>query len=84
MLARSLSNNNYTVQHARHWKVSRHCFFYTFCPLGQRPSALEVERSAKGGNTRRELNTANCPATKPIRAGIPKASSINSNHKLAS
>lgn len=79
MLPQSLSNNNYTVQRACCWKV-----FDVFFTLFAHRGALEVEWSAKGGRMRRKLNTANCPATKPRHAGIPKASSINSNHNLAS
>lgn len=34
MLARRLSNNNYTVQSAQRWKVSRRFFFLHFLPTG--------------------------------------------------
>lgn len=34
MLARRLSNNNYTVQSAQRWKVSRRFFILHFLPTG--------------------------------------------------
>lgn len=61
-------------------KVSQRLYFYTFASRHGSPPSFPAGR----WRTRHELDAANCTTTKPIRAGIPKASSINSNHKLAS
>lgn len=57
---RRLSNNNYTVQkRAAFGKSADGFLFLHFLPTGAAAfSALSVERSVKGGCTRRELNTA--------------------------